>query len=39
MPKNYPKIQMCEDTKMQYVLNNRNGKEQKRSNDTFILAH
>ena len=39
MPKNYPKMQLCEDTKMQCVWGNRKGKEQKRINDRFILAH
>ena len=39
MPKNYAKMQMCGDTKMQCVLGNRKGKEQKQINDTFILAH
>ncbi len=39
MPKNYSKMQMCEDTKMQCVWGNSKGKEQKQINDTFILAH
>ena len=39
MPKNYPKIQMCGDTKMQCVWGKRKGKEQKQSSDIFILAH
>ncbi len=39
MPKNYAKMQMCGDTKMQCWWGNRKGKEQKRINDTYILAH
>jgi hypothetical protein len=39
MPKNYAKMQICGDTKMQCVWGNRKGKQQKRSNSTFRLAH
>ena len=39
MPKNYPKMQMCEDTKMECWWGNRKGKEQKRIDGTFKLAH
>ena len=39
MPKNYAKIQMWGDTKMQCVWETWKAKGAKRINDTFILTH
>ncbi len=39
MPKNYSKMQMCGDTKMQCVCGKWKAKRAKRIISTFILAH